>query len=159
MRVLMPNKYRGVLDQSGILGYWSLFLGYWDIASLKLGYWDIHEKFGILGYWPRALWGIDYWSFEHGILVLWIWDIGILALWNWDILDTMTPSNTHYTCTRSSNSILRQCVCVCLSAGSWMKKNYSLLCTNVNLKTVHGCIVISCSLLYGRGAGTHVRKG
>ncbi len=58
----MLSDFRGVLGQSGILGYWSFFLGYWDIASLKLGYWDIHEELGILGYW---LWGI--------------WDIGALV--------------------------------------------------------------------------------
>ncbi len=33
---------RALLAQSGILGYRSFFLGYWDIAPLKLGYWDIH---------------------------------------------------------------------------------------------------------------------
>ena len=78
-----------MLDQSGILGYWSFFLGYWDVASLKLGYRDIHKEFGIL-----AMRNLGYWSFENGIFVFLIWDIGILAVSNWDIWDTRTPSNT-----------------------------------------------------------------
>ncbi len=52
------KKTRALLAQSGILGYWSFFLGYWDIAYLKLGYWDIHDQFGISGYWSYRNWDI-----------------------------------------------------------------------------------------------------
>ncbi len=63
------DTFRGVLDQSGILGYRSNFLGYWDIASRKLGYWDIHEEIGIL-----VLRNLGYWECEK--IMAEIWDIG-----------------------------------------------------------------------------------
>ena len=49
---------RALLARSGILGYWSYFLGYWDICSVKLGYWDIHEELGILAMRNLAYWDI-----------------------------------------------------------------------------------------------------
>ncbi len=71
-------KSRGVLDQNGILGYQSYFLGYWDIASLKMGYWDIHLKFGILGYCSHKNLNISF-------LKMGFWDISHLKLGYWDI--------------------------------------------------------------------------
>ncbi len=64
----------GVLDQSGILGYWYFF---WDIGILPLGNWDIGISMRNLGYWDI---GHEEFGIEFGILGCWSFEFGILVL-------------------------------------------------------------------------------
>ena len=78
---------RALLAQSGILGYWSFFLGYCPSETGILGYpwaiWDIGiliiKKFGYLDIGFISLW-LNAWKWDIGPLKLGYWDIGHLKL-------------------------------------------------------------------------------